>query len=90
MFVQARAKEARAERAGRLRTPHRTVMEMVAFYMDVQPSLIEEGVLDSDYYVDIFDGIFTSGGNQAVMFTCQELPPPGIGNFCFLIISLSD
>ncbi|XP_075210479.1 dynein heavy chain 8, axonemal kl-3 [Lycorma delicatula] len=74
----AKAKEARAERAARLRNPHRIVMEMVAFYMGIELGLVEEGVLDADYHVETFDTIFIEGGNHAVMFNYQELSPPGI------------
>lgn len=54
------------------------IMEMVGFYIGVDVSVVEEGILDDDFHVQIFDSVLAMGGRQAIMFNYQELPSPPI------------
>ncbi|XP_039290802.1 dynein heavy chain 8, axonemal [Nilaparvata lugens] len=72
------AKERRSQRAGHLKGAHKLVMEMVAFTLHSTFNLVEEGVLDSDEHVELFDSIFSRGGRKAIIFNISEQPLPPI------------
>lgn len=80
LCVQDKLKQARAERAGRLHGIYRSVIDMVAFYLNESQQFVEDGILDSERHLTIMDNFFSSGGPQSMIFNCTErpIPPQGI------------
>ncbi|XP_024940596.1 dynein heavy chain 8, axonemal [Cephus cinctus] len=72
----AKYKENRNARQGWLKTTHRHVLEMVAYILNTDPSILEEGIIDKDEYVNAFTSFFAEGGRQAVVIYYQPMPPP--------------
>lgn len=72
-------KQARTERGARLHGVYRAAIETVAFYLNEDPSFVEEGVLDSEHHLMILDNFFAPGGPQCVIFNCADRSIPAQG-----------
>ncbi|XP_046493196.1 dynein axonemal heavy chain 8 [Neodiprion pinetum] len=72
----AKYKENRNARQALLKTTHQHVLEMVAYILNTDPGLLEEGILDTDEYVNTFSSFFVEGGRQAIVIYYQMMPPP--------------
>ncbi|XP_046753132.1 uncharacterized protein LOC124416248 [Diprion similis] len=72
----AKYKENRTARQALLKTTHQHVLEMVAYILNTDPGLLEEGILDKDEYVNTFSSFFVEGGRQAIVIYYQMMPPP--------------
>ncbi|KAH0562667.1 hypothetical protein KQX54_000522 [Cotesia glomerata] len=75
----AKYKEYRKERQDSLGTVHRHVLEVVAFILDTDVASLEEGLLDKEEYLDVFQEFFTQGGRRAVIIHYQPMSPPPVG-----------
>ncbi|XP_018048480.1 PREDICTED: dynein heavy chain 8, axonemal [Atta colombica] len=69
-------KEIRNARQGLLKITHRHVLEIVAYILNTDPEVLEEGILDKDEYVNVFNSFFTEGGRQAIVVYLQPMSPP--------------
>ncbi|XP_076759064.1 dynein heavy chain 8, axonemal kl-3 [Xylocopa sonorina] len=69
-------KENRIARQTLLRATHRQVLEVVAFILNVDPDLLEEGVVDKDEYINVFDSFFLKDGKRAILIHYQLMEPP--------------
>ncbi|XP_026672559.1 dynein heavy chain 8, axonemal-like [Ceratina calcarata] len=72
----AKFKENRNIRQGLLRPTHRQVLEVVAFILNVNPDLLEEGVIDKNEYINVFDNFFMKDGKRAIIIHYQSMEPP--------------
>lgn len=62
-----------------LKAVHRQVLEVVAFILNVNAELLEEGVLDKDEYINAFDSFFAKDGKRAILIYFQPMEPPPFG-----------
>ncbi|XP_018374249.1 PREDICTED: dynein heavy chain 8, axonemal [Trachymyrmex cornetzi] len=69
-------KEIRNARQGLLKITHRHVLETVAYILNTDPEVLEEGILDKDEYVNVFNSFFAEGGRQAIVVYLQPMSPP--------------
>nr|XP_012153549.1 PREDICTED: dynein heavy chain 8, axonemal-like [Megachile rotundata] len=69
-------KEQRSVRQGSLKVTHRQVLEVVAFILNLDPDLLEEGIVDKDEYVNVFDSFFDKNGKRAILIHFQPMGPP--------------
>ncbi|XP_018342058.1 PREDICTED: dynein heavy chain 8, axonemal [Trachymyrmex septentrionalis] len=69
-------KENRNAREGLLKISHRHVMDIVAYILNTDSEVLEEGILDKDEYVNVFSSFFTEGGRQAIVVYLQPMSPP--------------
>ncbi|CAL7938026.1 unnamed protein product [Xylocopa violacea] len=72
-------KENRNARQALLRATHRQVLEIVAFILNIDPDLLEEGVIDKDEYINVFDSFFLKDGKRAILIHYQLMEPPPFG-----------
>ncbi|CAK9824517.1 Dynein axonemal heavy chain 8 [Anthophora retusa] len=72
----AKFKEQRNARQGLLKAVHRQVLEVVAFILNVDTDLLEEGVIDKDEYINVFDSFFQKNGKRAILIHFQPMEPP--------------
>lgn len=79
LLFQAKFKEIRNARQGLLKTTHRHVLETVAYILNTDAEVLEEGVLDKDEYMNAFSSFFADGGRQAVVVYLQPMSPPAFG-----------
>ncbi|KAG5338491.1 DYH8 protein, partial [Acromyrmex heyeri] len=69
-------KEIRTARQGSLKITHRHVLETVAHILNTDPEVLEEGILDKDEYMNVFNSFFTESGRQAIIIYFQLMNPP--------------
>ncbi|XP_018400014.1 PREDICTED: dynein heavy chain 8, axonemal [Cyphomyrmex costatus] len=69
-------KEIRNARQGLLKITHRHILETVAYILNTDPEVLEEGILDKDEYVNVFSNFFAEGGKQAIVIYLQPMSPP--------------
>ncbi|XP_076295220.1 dynein heavy chain 8, axonemal kl-3 [Lasioglossum baleicum] len=72
----AKFKEQRHARQGLLKATHRQLVEVVAFILNVDPDVLEEGILDKDEYIAVFDSFLAKDGKRAILIHCQSMEPP--------------
>ncbi|EFN74803.1 Dynein heavy chain 8, axonemal [Camponotus floridanus] len=72
----AKFKETRNARQGLLKVTHRHVLETVAYILNTDVEVLEEGILDKDDYVNIFSSFFAEDGKQAIIVYLQPMSPP--------------
>ncbi|KAG7190763.1 hypothetical protein KM043_006835 [Ampulex compressa] len=72
----AKYKESRSTRQGLLSARHRCVLELVAYILDTDADTLEEGILDKDEYIDMFNRFFIAGGKKAIIIHFQPMEPP--------------
>ncbi|XP_034179159.2 dynein heavy chain 8, axonemal kl-3 [Osmia lignaria lignaria] len=69
-------KENRSVRQGLLKVTHRQVLEVVAYILNIDADLLEEGVIDKDEYINVFDSFFAKDGKRAILIHFQPMGPP--------------
>ncbi|XP_076166225.1 dynein heavy chain 8, axonemal kl-3 [Ptiloglossa arizonensis] len=69
-------KESRNARQGLLKATHRQVLKVVAFILNVHPDILEEGVIDKDEYIHVFDSFFAKDGKHAILIHFQLMKSP--------------
>ncbi|XP_049799902.1 dynein axonemal heavy chain 8-like [Schistocerca nitens] len=74
---EAKAREARSDRGMGLTATHRFIMEQAALHMNIDPNLVEEGVLDANRHTELLHSLVAQGGRQALFFMCADMDPPG-------------
>jgi len=52
---------------------------MVAYILNTDAEILEEGILDKDEYVNVFSSFFAEGGRQAIIIYLQPMSPPTFG-----------
>jgi len=52
----------------------------VAYILNADADVLEEGILDKDEYVNVFSSFFAEGGRQAIVIYFQPMSPPTFGN----------
>lgn len=52
---------------------------MVAFILNIDTDLLEEGVIDKDEYINVFDSFFAKNGKRAILIHFQSMKPPPFG-----------
>jgi len=52
----------------------------VAYILNTDAEVLEEGILDKDEYVNVFSNFFAEGGRQAIVVYLQPMSPPTFGN----------
>ncbi|XP_060805314.1 dynein axonemal heavy chain 8 [Amyelois transitella] len=72
---QAKAKEARNNRMGGLKTQHRFLLENAASILNRTPEYVLEGVYDADVHIDLLDSAVAEGGRNCIVL-CDALLPP--------------
>ncbi|XP_072937033.1 dynein axonemal heavy chain 8 [Epargyreus clarus] len=72
---QAKAKEARSNRMGGLKTQHRFLLENAAAILNKTPEYVLEGVYDADIHIDLLDSAVAEGGRNCIVL-CDALLPP--------------
>ncbi|XP_047526251.1 dynein axonemal heavy chain 8 [Pieris napi] len=72
---QAKAKEARNNRMGGLKTQHRFLLENAATIINKSIEYVLEGVYDADIHIDIMDSAVAEGGRNCVVLCDAWLPP---------------
>ncbi|KAL0129655.1 hypothetical protein PUN28_001727 [Cardiocondyla obscurior] len=72
----AKFKEIRNARQGLLKVTHQHVLKTVAYILNTDPEILEEGILDKDEYVNVFSSFFAEGGRQAIVVYLQLMSPP--------------
>ncbi|GLH09304.1 Dnahc8_0 protein [Gryllus bimaculatus] len=78
--AQNKAREERSTRAASLTGNHRHVMEAAAFHLNVEPKVVEDGVLDSWSHVKHMESFMAEGGRRAIFFFYQEFDEgPSLG-----------
>ncbi|XP_054622281.1 dynein axonemal heavy chain 8-like [Dunckerocampus dactyliophorus] len=68
--------QARKERKEQLTPAHRYVINILAIKLALEPSVVEEFILDLTSLAP-FDDFFAKGGNSSLSFVYQEAKPPG-------------
>ena len=58
---------------------------MVAYILNTDPSLLEEGIIDKDEYVETFNSFFAEGGRNAIAIYYQLMEPPPFGILIYLL-----
>ncbi|XP_041660196.1 dynein heavy chain 8, axonemal-like [Cheilinus undulatus] len=74
---QAKYKQAREERKMRLTSAHKYMIELLANGLYLEPTAVEEFILDSPSLA-AFDDFFAEGGCKIISFVYQEAEVPGI------------
>ncbi|XP_011871302.1 PREDICTED: dynein heavy chain 8, axonemal [Vollenhovia emeryi] len=59
-----------------LKVTHQHILETVAFILNTDAEVLEEGILDRDEYVNVFSSFFAEGGRQAIIIYLQPMSPP--------------
>ncbi|XP_026319438.1 dynein heavy chain 8, axonemal-like [Hyposmocoma kahamanoa] len=72
---QAKAKEARNNRIGNLKSQHRYLLEICALFLNKPVEYVLEGVYDADVHIDILESAVAEGGRCSAML-CNALMPP--------------
>ncbi|CAL1673550.1 unnamed protein product [Lasius platythorax] len=72
----AKFKEIRNARQGLLKVTHRHILETVAYILNTDAEVLEEGILDKDEYVNVLSSFFAEGGRQAIIVYLQSMNPP--------------
>ncbi|KAI8438606.1 hypothetical protein MSG28_011048 [Choristoneura fumiferana] len=72
---QAKAKEARNNRMGGLKTQHRFLLENAAAILNKSNEYVLEGVFDADIHVELMDSAVAEGGRNCIVL-CDALLPP--------------
>ncbi|XP_061708954.1 dynein axonemal heavy chain 8 [Cydia pomonella] len=72
---QAKAKEARNNRVGGLKTQHRFLLEMAGAILNRSADYVLEGVYDADIHIDLLDSAVAEGGRNCIVL-CDALLPP--------------
>ncbi|KAJ0182474.1 hypothetical protein K1T71_001843 [Dendrolimus kikuchii] len=72
---QTKAKEARNNRMGGLKTQHRFLLENAAAILNRTPEYVLEGVYDADIHIDLLDSAVADGGRNCIVL-CDALLPP--------------
>ncbi|XP_031370823.1 uncharacterized protein LOC116186750 [Apis dorsata] len=75
----AKYKEKRNARQALLKPTHRHVLEVAAFILNVNPDILEEGIIDKDEYINVFDNFFLKNGKNAILIHFQPMEPPPFG-----------
>lgn len=52
---------------------------MAALLLNLDLDKILEGILDSDQYVELLNGLFKENGKYAIMIYYREMNAPGLG-----------
>jgi len=52
----------------------------VAYILNTDTEVLEEGILDKDEYVNVFSSFFAEGGRQAIVVYLQPMSPPTFGS----------
>lgn len=52
---------------------------MVAYILNTDAEVLEEGILDKDEYVNVFNNFFADGGRHAILVYFQPMSPPIFG-----------
>ncbi|XP_034939850.1 dynein heavy chain 8, axonemal [Chelonus insularis] len=74
----AEYKESRIERQSSLRSTHRHILEVVAFILDTDVSSLEDGVVDRNEYLEVFNNFLSEGGCRTIIIHYQPMDPPPI------------
>lgn len=61
---------------------------MVAYILNTDAEVLEEGVLDKDEYMNMFSSFFVEGGRQAIVVYFQAMGPPIFGNYRHIYLFL--
>ncbi|XP_031773998.1 uncharacterized protein LOC116414822 [Apis florea] len=69
----------RNARQALLKPTHRHVLEVAGFILDVNPDILEEGIIDKDEYINVFDNFFLKNGKNAILIHFQPMEPPPFG-----------
>ncbi|XP_045497912.1 dynein axonemal heavy chain 8 [Colias croceus] len=72
---QAKAKEARNNRVGGLKTQHRFLLENAASILNKSIEYVLEGVYDADIHIDLLDSAVAEGGRNCIVLCDAWLPP---------------
>ncbi|XP_049886262.1 dynein axonemal heavy chain 8 [Pectinophora gossypiella] len=72
---QARAKEARNNRIGNMKSQHVYLLELAALMLNRPMDYVLEGVYDADVHIDLLNSCIAEGGRNCV-FVCDALLPP--------------
>ncbi|XP_071095783.1 dynein axonemal heavy chain 8-like [Haliotis cracherodii] len=73
---QARAKDNRESRRQRLDKTHKHVLTVVANYLKLDTSVVEESVLDSERHMTLLDRFLMKNGSKSIKFYFQEMDVP--------------
>ncbi|XP_070548103.1 dynein axonemal heavy chain 8-like [Ptychodera flava] len=73
---QARLKEAREHRRIRLGNEHKYILNIVAEHIQMDPSTLEEFILDTPQQIELFDQFLAKDCSRKLMFFVQEGDPP--------------
>ncbi|XP_077869965.1 dynein axonemal heavy chain 8-like [Saccoglossus kowalevskii] len=73
---QARLKEAREHRRIRIGKEHKYIFEIVGAKVDMEPSTIEEFILDTEQQIELMDQFLAKNDGRKLMFYYQECDPP--------------
>ncbi|XP_050681188.1 dynein axonemal heavy chain 8 isoform X2 [Leptidea sinapis] len=72
---QAKAKEARNNRVGGLKTQHRFLLENAALILNKSIEYVLDGVYDADIHIDLLDSAVAEGGRNCIVLCDAWLPP---------------
>ncbi|KAL0851104.1 hypothetical protein ABMA28_006975, partial [Loxostege sticticalis] len=72
---QAKAKEARNNRMGGLKTQTRFLLENAASILNKSIEYVLEGVYDADIHIDLLDSAVAEGGRNCIVLCDAKLPP---------------
>ncbi|KOX80134.1 Dynein heavy chain 8, axonemal [Melipona quadrifasciata] len=72
----AKFKDNRNARQRLLKATHRQVLEVAAFILNIDPDILEEGVIDKDEYISVLDSFFVKDGKHAILIHYQPMEPP--------------
>ncbi|RVE46462.1 hypothetical protein evm_008872 [Chilo suppressalis] len=72
---QAKAKEARNNRMGGIKTQSRFLLENAASILDKSVDYVLEGVFDADVHIELLDSAVVEGGRNCIVL-CDALLPP--------------
>lgn len=51
----------------------------MAYILNTDSEVLEEGILDKDEYMNVFSSFFAEGGRQAIAVYLQPMSPPTFG-----------
>lgn len=51
----------------------------MAYILNTDAEVLEEGILDKDEYVNVLSSFFAEGGRQAIIVYLQSMNPPAFG-----------
>lgn len=79
LILKIKGKNARSDRSSNITGKESFVLDVAAYLLNIELDTILEGILDTDYCVELLNSLFKENGRHAVLIYYRELNAPGLG-----------